>query len=282
VGTGSSALIYANMAYPVFDGFDFCEDPDHPQHPNGDGPADIVLSTTSHEHAEAITDPEPVGGWWDAEDFVTGGENGDKCAYYYGRPTGQNGAKHNQVINGHQYYLQLEWSNSDHDCVASYSPGTVKKLKPSHGVVGQPITLTGRKLNDVTTVEIGGTPASSVVEHGNKVTVVPAPGTATGAVTVTTGHGVITGPTFTVDPSPVPVIKSFSPKSTAAGKTVTVTGTGFWGASAVQVNSADVQAFTVKSGTKLSFVVAVGNTSGQVTVTTPGGTATSPGTLTIS
>jgi len=281
VGTGSNALIYANMPYPLFGDQDVCRDTENVQEPNGDI-ADAVLSITSHEHAEAITDPEPVGGWWDAEDFVTGGENGDKCAYYYGKPTGQNGARHNQVINGHEYYLQLEWSNSDRDCVASYSPGTVKKLKPSHGVIGQPITLTGSKLGDVTTVDIGGTAASSVAEKSGRLTVVPAPGTTGGPVRVTTGHGVIAGPAFTVDASPQPTVKSFSPKSTAVGKTVTVSGSGFWGASAVQVSGVDVQSFTIKSNTKLTFVVAAGNTSGQVTVTTPGGTGVSPGTLTIS
>ena len=56
VGTGSNALIYANMAYPLFDGLDVCRRPGPAQQPNGDT-ADIVLSLTSHEHAEAITDP---------------------------------------------------------------------------------------------------------------------------------------------------------------------------------------------------------------------------------
>ncbi len=280
-GTGSNALIYANMPYPVFEGFDFCEDPNNPQHPNGDGPADIVLSTTSHEHAEAITDPEPFGSWWDAEDSVTTGEIGDKCAYYYGKPTGRNGSKHTQVINGHEYYLQLKWSNADHDCVGSYSPGSVSKLSPSHGVVGQPVSIKGRKLTDVTSVEFGGTAVSTLEERAGKVTATPAPGTTGGPVRVTTGHGVIDGPVFTVDPSPVPAIKSFTKKS-AVGKSVTVSGSGFWGTSAVKVNGVDVESFAVNSDTGLTFVVAVGNTSGQITVTTPGGTAVSGGSLTIS
>ena len=280
-GTGSNALIYANMPYPVFEGFDFCEDPDNPQHPNGDGPADIVLSTTSHEHAEAITDPEPFGSWWDAEDSVTTGEIGDKCAYYYGKPTGRNGSKHTQVINGHEYYLQLKWSNADHDCVASYSPGSVSKLSPSHGVVGQPVSIKGRKLTDVTSVEFGGTAASSIEERAGKVAAAPAPGTTGGPVRVTTGHGVIDGPVFTVDPSPMPAIRSFTKKS-AVGKSVAVSGSGFWGTSAVKVNGVDVESFAVNSDTRLTFVVAVGNTSGQITVTTPGGTAVSGGFLTIS
>jgi hypothetical protein len=280
VGTGSNALIYANMPYPLFGGQDVCRDAENVQEPNADV-ADAVLSLTSHEHAEAITDPEPFGGWLDAEDFVTGGENGDKCAYYYGRPTGPKGSKHNQVINGHEYYLQLEWSNADVDCVGSYSPGSVSKASPSHGVVGQPVTLTGHKLTDVTTVEFGGIAASSVVERSGKVTAVPAPGTTGGPIRVTTAHGVIDGPAFTIDPSPVPAIKSFTKKS-SAGKTVTVGGSGFWGASSVQVGGVDVQSFVVKSDTKLTFVVAAGNTSGPISVDTPGGTAVSPGTLTIS
>jgi IPT/TIG domain len=280
VGTGGNALIYANMAYPLFGNLDVCRDAEHVQEPNGDL-ADAVLSLTSHEHAEAITDPEPFGGWLDAEDFVTGGENGDKCSYYYGRPTGHNGSQHNQVINGHEYYLQLEWSNADTDCVASYSPGSVSKLSPSHGVVGQPVRLGGHKLTDVTGVDFGGTAASSVVENAGKVTAVLAPGATSGPVRVTTGHGVIDGPDFTVDPSPLPAITSFTKKS-AAGKTVTVNGSGFWGASSVQVGGVDVESFAVRSETKLTFVVAAGNTTGQIAVTTPGGTAVSAAPLTIS
>jgi hypothetical protein len=50
----------------------------------------------------------------------------------------------------------------------------------------------------------------------------------------------------------------------------------------VQVNGLDVQSFAVKSDTRLTIVVAVGNTSGQITVTTPGGAGVSADTLTIS
>ena len=45
-----------------------------------------VINVTSHEHNEAITDPEPTSGWFDDNDFSTGGENGDKCAWYFGYP----------------------------------------------------------------------------------------------------------------------------------------------------------------------------------------------------
>ena len=48
------------------------------------------------------------------------------------------------------------------------------------------------------------------------------------------------------------------------------------------MNGVDVESFAVKSDTQLTFVVAVGNTSGQITVTTPGGMVTSVDFLTIS
>jgi hypothetical protein len=50
----------------------------------------------------------------------------------------------------------------------------------------------------------------------------------------------------------------------------------------VQVGGVDVESFAVRSETKLTFVVAAGNTTGQIAVTTPGGTAVSAAPLTIS
>jgi len=285
IGNGGGATIYGNMAYPVYDGFDLCEDESNAQHPNGDGPADIVLSTTSHEHNEAITEPEvdpDFTGWYDDNDFVTGGENGDKCAYYYGKSTGRSGARYNQTINGDPYYLQLEWSNSNVDCVAKYSGPLVSGLSPNHGVVGQPVQIKGKNLGTVTGVTFNGTAAASFTQSAKKLTGVPAAGTTTGQIHVDSGLGPVTGPTFTIDPSPVPTIKSFKPTSTTAGATVSISGSGFYGASSVKVNGVNVQSFSVVSNAKLSFVVAAGNTTGTVSVTTPGGTATSSTPLTIS
>jgi hypothetical protein len=283
VGNGSGALIYANMSYP-----EFSDDPeilgacDTGEHPNGDL-ADAVLNVTSHEHNEAITDPEPSSGWYDDFDFITGGENGDKCAWYFGSESGSAGSKFNQTINGHHYDLQLEWSNADRDCMASYGKvAAITKLTPDHGVVGQPIKIKGKNFTGVTTVRFDTTDAASPTLKGNTITAALPPGATTGPVHVTTPVGVADGPTFTVDPSPLPTINSFSPKKAHIGSKVTINGTGFWGASVVQVNGVDVQSFTVKSAKKLSLVIAGGNTTGQISVTTPGGTVVSLDTLTIS
>lgn len=60
---------------------------------------DALTSTTSHELAEAITDPVPGTGWYDD----THGEVGDVCAW--------------QTKQLGDYVVQLEWSNRAGACV---------------------------------------------------------------------------------------------------------------------------------------------------------------------
>jgi hypothetical protein len=80
--------------------------------PNNDD-ADATLNVTSHEHNEAITDPRG-NAWYDAAGF----ENGDKCAWVFGTQLGgTSGHFYNQVVNGHHYELQQEWSNQTSRCV---------------------------------------------------------------------------------------------------------------------------------------------------------------------
>jgi hypothetical protein len=97
--------------------------------------ADSTLSTLSHEHIEAITDPRGDG-WWteDNEQFGAffGAEIGDLCAWNFGDPAGTTlgGQAYNQVINGHDYWLQQEYSNADTGCVQS-AGGTVSTPDPN-------------------------------------------------------------------------------------------------------------------------------------------------------
>ena len=80
--------------------------------PNNDD-ADATLNVTSHEHNEAITDPRG-NAWYDSSGF----ENGDKCAWTWGTQLGgAAGHQYNQLIHGHHYELQQEWSNQSSRCV---------------------------------------------------------------------------------------------------------------------------------------------------------------------
>jgi hypothetical protein len=82
-------------------------------YPNGKE-IDETANTLSHEQNEAITDPYPedTGGWWtnDTNEY----EIGDLCAWEFGANLGSTpgGEPYNQVINGHDYSLQLEYSNA--------------------------------------------------------------------------------------------------------------------------------------------------------------------------
>jgi hypothetical protein len=105
-------LIYSNDPYVT--GNLGCDDGNHPNGSTSDG---VLQGGLSHEHNESITDPEPVNAWADLSN--RGSENGDKCRGSLGTPLGTapNGANYNQVINGHLYWYQEEWSNQGSKCL---------------------------------------------------------------------------------------------------------------------------------------------------------------------
>jgi hypothetical protein len=110
IGSGSSAILYANMPYADT----VSAACDAGQHPNADD-ADATLNVTSHEHNEAITDAQGSA-WYDRRGY----ENGDKCAWKFGTALGSTGgsnSQYNQAIGTGRYYLQQEWSNSRSGCV---------------------------------------------------------------------------------------------------------------------------------------------------------------------
>jgi hypothetical protein len=110
------------------------------QEPNGDYQGDCVMPRLSHEDSETITDPLPVGAW-----YAPGGsiiiESGDVCDNTgpFDPPLGNDpfaflptlggsaaaGTLYDQLINGHRYYTQSEWSNGDGNCEMRPSGGTI-------------------------------------------------------------------------------------------------------------------------------------------------------------
>ncbi len=73
----------------------------------------------------------------------------------------------------------------------------------------------------------------------------------------------------------VPEVTGVSPSTgpTAGGTTVTLTGSGFTGATAVMFGAAPATSFTIHSDTQITAVAPAGNGSVNVTVTTPAGTS---------
>jgi hypothetical protein len=119
--TDLNSAVYSSMNYPIYHspiGFTCGTDARFPteESPNGNVDADTEISPLSHETTEATTDPDTETGWFDSSGF----ENGDECAYIFGRTHGAPGALYNQTINGQHFITQEEFSNR----VFSRSNGT--------------------------------------------------------------------------------------------------------------------------------------------------------------
>ena len=95
----------------------------------------------------------------------------------------------------------------------------------------------------------------------------------------TMGAGDLEESAFAACP-PVPSITTFTPTSGPVGTPVTVTGTGFLGATAVAFNGVSAT-YQVTSDTSISAVVPAAATTGPITVTNASGTATSATSFTV-
>lgn len=84
-----------------------------------------------------------------------------------------------------------------------------------------------------------------------------------------------TGPPETVPPT----VGGFTPETTTPGGTVTITGTGLTGATDVTFNGTPAASFTVVNDTTIIAVVPNGTLTGPLSVTGPGGTASSVATF---
>jgi hypothetical protein len=162
---------------------------------------------------------------------------------------------------------------------------TVTGVSPSSGPTtgGTSITITGTALTGATSVKFGGTKASAYSVNNDTTIVATSPAAQAGAVdvTVTTPGGTSatnSGDTFTYNPPPVPTVTNVSPGSgpDTGGASVTITGTGFTGAAAVNFGPGNPATFTVSNGTTIMATAPATGTVGavDVTVTTPGGTST--------
>ncbi|RKS94668.1 IPT/TIG domain-containing protein [Flavobacterium limicola] len=82
----------------------------------------------------------------------------------------------------------------------------------------------------------------------------------------------------------IPSISNFTPNTAcaASGSSVVITGTNFTGATAVNFNGIPASSYTVNSNTQITAQLPATATTGAITVTTPGGTATSTSSFTVS
>jgi hypothetical protein len=165
---------------------------------------------------------------------------------------------------------------------------TVTGVSPAAGPTagGNTVTITGTGFQNifgfpgVSTVDFGSVQASSfTVDSDTQLTAtVPAGAAGTVDVTLLTWLGATTA-TSAADQYaylPVPAVTGVSPGSglSVGGNTVTVTGTGFTDATAVDFGQNAAANVTVNSDTSITATVPAGAVGiDDVTVTTPGGTS---------
>jgi uncharacterized repeat protein (TIGR01451 family) len=145
---------------------------------------------------------------------------------------------------------------------------------PGVGGVGTSVTVTGANFYGASSLSFNGTATSvSGVSYGQVSATVPA-GATSGPLTLNTTNGsAVSSDIFYVPPS----ITSFTPNNSGPGTRITITGANFTNASAVSFNGTPAAAFTVTNNTTIGATVPSGFATGPLSVTTPGGTATSSG-----
>jgi hypothetical protein len=174
---------------------------------------------------------------------------------------------------------------------AATCPG-VPTFTPASGIVGSTVTISGTFTTAPTQVRFNtSTLVTPTTTSATSVTAVVPSGATTGPIHVYTAAGQRTSATsFTVTPVPAPTITSFTPTFGPVGTSVKITGTNFSGTisganfttSVVKFNTTNATTFHVDSATQITATVPTGATTGKISVTTPGGTATSVANFTVS
>ncbi|MFE7354129.1 IPT/TIG domain-containing protein [Streptomyces sp. NPDC057543] len=146
---------------------------------------------------------------------------------------------------------------------------------PSSGAAGTAVTLTGTGFTTASAVTFGGTPSASfTVVSATGITAVAPAGAGTVQITVTTPDGTSNGVGFTYTTA-TPTISSLVPNQGSAegGNTVTLTGTGFTGATSVRFGTVAAAFIAVSDTQATAIAPAAPAGTVNVTITTPGGTS---------
>ena len=164
----------------------------------------------------------------------------------------------------------------------TYNGAVVTGVSPSAGPVagGTSVIITGTGFTGATAVDFGASGAVTyTVNSATQITAI-SPAAAAGVVDVTVTTSV--GGASTASSADhftyvaIPTVTAVSPSSGPAtgGTSVTITGTGFTGATAVKFGTANAAAYTVNSATQITATAPAGTGLVDMTVTVPvGGTS---------
>jgi hypothetical protein len=154
-------------------------------------------------------------------------------------------------------------------------PLTIESFSPTSAAVGGTVVITGTNFTSNTSVTFyGGAKASRPSISATQITVKVPRSALSGPITLSNSLGSSSTLSNFFIAAPAPTISGISPTSARAGATITVNGSNFVNVQSVRLGSLSLS-FTVVSATRIQFVVPVGASSGNVTVTTLSGSATS-------
>ncbi|MFN3403987.1 MAG: FG-GAP-like repeat-containing protein [Cytophagaceae bacterium] len=179
------------------------------------------------------------------------------------------------IVDTYYNYLDIH-----RNITGTASAPAISGFSPNSGSVGTTVTISGSNFSSTpsqNTVTFNGVAATVTAATSTSLTVTVPSGATTGTISVTVnGQSVVSSSSFTVT-SPTVSITDFLPSSGSAGTQVYITGKNF---SSVPANNVvrfnGVQAVVTSSSQNLIVVtVPVSATSGKITVTTAGTTATS-------
>jgi PKD repeat protein len=301
--SGSNVAVYTDTPYVPG-----CDSGQAPAGVGGNADTDGSLDTLIHEVAEAATDPDDASGYVDQDGY----EIGDKCdgqsislsrSQIYGTPLGGTLSAFtafNQLINGHSYYTQTQWSNAStktpsspavNGCAQRFGPSP-SFTAPSTITTGTAATFNGSGSYDlaspITTYIWNFGDGSPVVTttSAKPAHIYDSPGTYTVTLTVgdvsgSVNHSRQTLKVKVTGSTLVPSISGFSPSGGPTGTTVTITGSRLASASKVTFNTVAAH-ISSDTTSQIKAVVPAGATTGKISVTTSGGKATSASNFTVS
>ncbi len=152
-----------------------------------------------------------------------------------------------------------------------YVPARIQSFTPATGAVGTVVTLRGASFTDALAVLFGGVNASFTLVSASEISAIVPDEAVNGLISIATPAGFTsTSDAFYLPPR----IDQFDPMSGLVASPVTITGENLLGATSVRFAGTEAS-FSPVSLTALVATVPAGAENGPISVTTPGGTATS-------
>jgi hypothetical protein len=156
-----------------------------------------------------------------------------------------------------------------------FAPRTLDAFAPAKGLAGVEVTIAGTGFTGATGVAFGGVPSASfIVDSDTQLRALVPAGALNGKITVTTPTGIATS-LASFEVIAAPAITAFNPTWGKPGVEVTITGSGFTGATNVKFGDFAASSFTVDSDTQIRAIVPTDAVSSKVTVETGNGNAVS-------